>query len=260
MSKRCRAIRVSALVFLSTGLVACSGSSGGTTAADSESAGVADETSTTEETSAIATPGENTVAPPQPAPPQQPEPQPDPEPQPQPDPEPQPEPEPQPDPVSPPTPPTPPPVASIVSALEGDWTTGCFPFDRTANTQSSLLTLSISGTSSVYTAYSYSDFNCSVPAISPDTGAVIINGNEDILEFPEQSVTTSLGEASFINFTTVAATVDSMPVPAEFFEPSTWFSIYTITDDGRLFFGNGASFSEEARPLDLDVFFYYIRL
>ncbi len=151
-------------------------------------------------------------------------------------------------------------VPATASALEGDWTTGCFPFDRTANTQSALLTLSISGTSSVYTAYSYSDFNCSVPAISPDTGAVIVNGNEDFLEFPEESVSTSLGEASFINFTTVSITVDSMPVPSEFVEPTTLYSIYRITDDGRLYFGNGASTSLEARPLTLDVFFYYIRL
>ena len=148
----------------------------------------------------------------------------------------------------------------MVSELEGDWTTGCFPFQGAANTQSSLLTLSISGNTSVYTAYSYSDLDCGVPAISPETGAPIVNGNEDLLEFPDESVNTSLGEASFINFTTQSATVDSMPVPDEFFEPTTLYSIYTITDDGRLFFGNGASNSPENRPLTLDVFFYYFRL
>lgn len=146
------------------------------------------------------------------------------------------------------------------NALQGNWTTGCFAFDRTANTQSAVLTLSINGTSSVYTAFSYSDLNCSVPAISPETGAVIENGNTDFLEFPAQTVMTSLGEASFINFTTESVTVDSMPLSPEDFQPITLFSIFLVTDDGRLFFGNGSSTSEETRPLTLDVFFNYIRL
>jgi len=156
-------------------------------------------------------------------------------------------------------PPVPEPVPPTLSALDGDWTTGCFLFEGAGNSQSSILTLSINGTSSVYTAYSYSDLNCSVPAIS-DTGAVILNGNEDMLEFPDQTVATSLGEASFINFTTMSAIVDSMPIPDEYVAGTRLYSIYTVTDDGRLFFGNGASNSPETRPLTLDVFFYYIRM
>ena len=156
-------------------------------------------------------------------------------------------------------PPAPEPVPPTLSALDGDWTTGCFLFEGAGNSQSSVLTLSINGTSSVYTAYSYSDLNCSVPAIS-DTGAVILNGNEDMLEFPDQTVATSLGEASFINFTTMSAIVDSMPIPDEYVAGTRLYSIYTVTDDGRLFFGNGASSSPETRPLTLDVFFFYIRM
>ena len=156
-------------------------------------------------------------------------------------------------------PPAPEPVPPTLSALDGDWTTGCFLFEGAGNSQSSILTLSINGTSSVYTAYSYSDLNCSVPAIS-DTGAVILNGNEDMLEFPDQTVATSLGEASFINFTTMSAIVDSMPIPDEYVAGTSLYSIYTVTDDGRLFFGNGASSSPETRPLTLDVFFFYIRM
>ena len=156
-------------------------------------------------------------------------------------------------------PPAPEPVPPTLSALDGDWTTGCFLFEGAGNSQSSVLTLSINGASSVYTAYSYSDLNCSVPAIS-DTGAVILNGNEDMLEFPDQTVATSLGEASFINFTTMSAIVDSMPIPDEYVAGTSLYSIYTVTDDGRLFFGNGASSSPETRPLTLDVFFFYIRM
>ena len=147
----------------------------------------------------------------------------------------------------------------MAGALDGDWTTGCFLFDGEGNTQSSLLTLSISGTSSTFTAFSYSDLDCSVPAIS-ETGAVILNGNEDILEFPDETVTTTLGEASFINFTTQSSIVDSMPVPPEFFEPITLYSIYTITNDGRLFFGSSSSTTPANRPTTLDVFFYYSRM
>ena len=155
--------------------------------------------------------------------------------------------------------PDPQPPQPMAGALDGDWTTGCFLFDGEGNTQSSLLTLSISGTSSTFTAFSYSDLDCSVPAIS-ETGAVILNGNEDTLVFPDETVTTTLGEASFINFTTQSSIVDSMPVPPEFFEPITLYSIYTITNDGRLFFGSSSSTTPANRPTTLDVFFYYSRM
>ena len=240
-------------MLLITGLVACGGSSGGVTAVDFESPNGTDQTAVTDETSVVAAPSENPTVPPASAPEPVPAPAPEPVPAPTPEPVPAPTPEPVPAPAPEPVPPT-------LSALDGDWTTGCFLFQGAGNTQSSLLTLSINGTSSVYTSYSYSDFNCSGPAISPDTGAVILNGNEDILEFPDQTVATSLGEASFINFTAMSAIVDSMPIPDEYVAGIRQYSIYTITDDGRLFFGNGASSSPETRPLTLDVFFFYIRM
>ena len=250
-------------MLLITGLVACGGSSGGVTAVDFESPNGTDQTAVTDETSVVAAPSENPTVPPasapEPVPAPAPEPVPAPAPEPVPAPAPEPVPAPTPEPVPAPTP-EPVPVPPTLSALDGDWTTGCFLFDGDGNTQSSLLTLSINGTSSVYTSYSYSDFNCSVPAISPDTGAVILNGNEDFLEFPDQTVATSLGEASFINFTAMSAIVDSMPIPDEYVAGIRQYSIYTITDDGRLFFGNGASSSPETRPLTLDVFFFYIRM
>ena len=263
MSKFPRALRAPTCGLLVTGLVACGGSGGGVVAVDSESPNGTDQTAVTDETSVVAAPSENPTVPPasapEPVPAPAPEPVPAPAPEPVPAPAPEPVPAPTPEPVQAPTP-EPVPVPPTLSALDGDWTTGCFLFDGDGNTQSSLLTLSINGTSSVYTAYSYSDLNCSVPAISPDTGAVILNGNEDILEFPDQTVATSLGEASFINFTAMSAIVDSMPIPDEYVAGIRQYSIYTITDDGRLFFGNGASSSPETRPLTLDVFFFYIRM
>ena len=132
-----------------------------------------------------------------------------------------------------------------MSELDGNWTTGCFPFDGQGNTQSALLTLSFDGSSSVYTEYAYSDTNCSVPAILPETGEVIEIEIVDSLEFPGESVSTALGEAHFINFTSGA---------------TTRYTIYTITDDGQLYFGDGISDSPETRPLTLDVFFFYIRM
>ena len=263
MSKFPRALRAPTCGLLVTGLVACGGSGGGVVAVDSESPNGTDQTAVTDETSVVAAPSENPTVPPasapEPVPAPAPEPVPAPAPEPVPAPAPEPVPAPTPEPVPAPTP-EPVPVPPTLSALDGDWTTGCFLFDGDGNTQSSLLTLSINGTSSVYTSYSYSDFNCSVPAISPDTGAVILNGNEDIFEFPDETVATSLGEASFINFTAMSAIVDSMPIPDEYVAGIRQYSIYTITDDGRLFFGNGASSSPETRPLTLDVFFFYIRM
>ena len=147
----------------------------------------------------------------------------------------------------------------IVSALEGTWSSGCFPFQGGGNEQSRLLTLAVEGSTSVSTMFSYSDLNCSVPVIpSIENGVAIESSMVDSVEFPEQTVTTSLGEASFINFTTVSMTVDGV---TEILGSSTRFTIFLITDDGQLFFGaGGASNSPESRPQTLDLFFPLIRL
>ena len=150
-------------------------------------------------------------------------------------------------------------VAPIVSALEGTWTSGCFLFEGNGNEQSRLLTLAVEGSTSVSTMFSYSDLNCSVPVIpSIENGVAIESSMVNSVEFPEQTVTTSLGEASFINFTTVSMTVDGV---TEILGSSTRFTIFLITDDGQLFFGaGGASNSPESRPQTLDLFFPLIRL
>ena len=147
----------------------------------------------------------------------------------------------------------------IVSALEGTWSSGCFPFQGGGNEQSRLLTLAVEGSTSVSTMFSYSDLNCSVPVIpSIENGVAIESSMVNSVEFPEQTVTTSLGEASFINFTTVSMTVDGV---TEILGSSTRFTIFLITDDGQLFFGaGGASNSPESRPQTLDLFFPLIRL
>ena len=152
---------------------------------------------------------------------------------------------------------TPDPVASVTSGLVGDWTTGCFAFDGVFSTQSELLTLSFDDNTEVFNSASFSDLNCTVPTISPETGAVVASTTVNSLEFPGESVTTSLGDASFINFTTESTTVDGVPVSEEFLGQRR-FSIYSVSEDGRLFFGRSGN-TPESRPTTLDVFFFFVR-
>lgn len=146
------------------------------------------------------------------------------------------------------------PVPQIAREMDGSWTTGCFPFEGGGDSQSRVLTLVIEGDTSVFTAFSYSDLNCSVPATPIDGVIATESSNTDSLEFPDQTVSTSLGEASFINFTTESFTNDGVTEPGS----GTVFSIFIIDDD-RLFFGAGASTTPENRPLTLDLFFFYTR-
>ena len=136
------------------------------------------------------------------------------------------------------------PLHPIAELLQGNWTTGCFLFEGEANSQSSRIDFTVEGSSSVFEEVQFSDLNCSVPAVSPITGDELMSRFEDIIVFPGETVATSLGEAPFINF---------------FNGSSTRFSIFTITPDDQLFFGNGISNTEDNRPLSLDVFFYYHR-
>lgn len=132
----------------------------------------------------------------------------------------------------------------IAASLQGSWTTGCFLFEGEANSQSSRSNFTVAGNTSVAESRRFADFNCSVPAVFPDTGEEVMTRFEDTIIFPGETVATTLGEAPFINF---------------FNGSSTRFSIFTITPDNRLFFGDGISNTEENRPLTLDVFFYLRR-
>ena len=136
------------------------------------------------------------------------------------------------------------PLHPIAELLQGSWTTGCFLFDREGNAQSSRTDFTVAGSSSVFEVRRYADLNCTVPAMSSTTGEELRTRIEDTIVFPGETVATTLGEALFLNF---------------FNGSSTRYTIFTITPDERLFFGNGISTSEENRPLTLDVFFYHHR-
>jgi len=147
------------------------------------------------------------------------------------------------------------PAPPVTREIEGSWTTGCFPFEGGGDSQSRVLTLVIEGETSVFTTFSYSDLNCSVP-VTPISGVIATeSSNTDSLEFPEETVTTSLGEASFINFTTESFTTDGVTVSGG----GTVFTIFIIDDEDRLFFGAGSGNSPETRPATLDLFFFYTR-
>ena len=136
------------------------------------------------------------------------------------------------------------PLHPIAELLQGSWTTGCFLFDREGNAQSSRTDFTVAGSSSVFEVRRYADLNCTVPAMSSTTGEELRTRIEDTIVFPGETVATTLGEALFLNF---------------FNGSSTRYTIFTITPDERLFFGNGISTTEENRPLTLDVFFYHHR-
>ena len=136
------------------------------------------------------------------------------------------------------------PLHPIAQSLQGNWTTGCFLFDREGNAQSSRTDFTVAGSSSVFESRRYADTNCTVPAVSSTTGEELMTRFEDTIIFPRETVATTLGEAPFLNF---------------FNGSSTRFTIFTITPDERLFFGDGISTTEENRPLTLDVFFYHHR-
>ena len=136
------------------------------------------------------------------------------------------------------------PLHPIAELLQGRWTTGCFLFEGEANSQSSRSDFTVMGNTSVAESRRFADFNCSVPAVFPDTGEEVMTRFEDIIIFPGETVATTLGEAPFINF---------------FNGSSTRFSIFTVTPEDRLFFGDGISNTEENRPLTLDVFFFLQR-
>ena len=136
------------------------------------------------------------------------------------------------------------PLHPIAELLQGRWTTGCFLFEGEANSQSSRSDFTVMGNTSVAESRRFADFNCSVPAVFPDTGEEVMTRFEDTIIFPGETVATTLGEAPFINF---------------FNGSSTRFSIFTVTPEDRLFFGDGISNTEENRPLTLDVFFFLQR-
>ena len=73
-------------------------------------------------------------------------------------------------------------------------------FEGEGNSQSSLLTLTIEDNVSVFEGRSYTDLNCTVPAVSAVTGDELVDRVEDTLIFPGDTVATSLGEAPFIDF------------------------------------------------------------
>ena len=139
-------------------------------------------------------------------------------------------------------------VELLQEMLQGNWTTGCFLSAGAGNSQSSEITFSVEGNSSVFEERSYTDLNCTVPAVSPVTGDDLVERIEDTLVFPGGTVATSLGVAPFIDFINAS---------------SSRFSIFTINQEvqnDRLFFGAGISDTPENRPLTLDEFFYYERV
>ena len=152
-------------------------------------------------------------------------------------------------------------VAPLQSDLQGSFTSGCVFDPLPGSAQGSFTeTVAIEGNTLIGTLLSFSDDNCSVPALP----AEFIT--EESLVLPGGSVTTSFGEAAFIDVTLESFTIDGELAP-EFLaltEPDVTFTIFLITNDGLWFtgetFGINDGSSPERRPTTLDFGFALTRL
>ena len=154
------------------------------------------------------------------------------------------------------------------SVLEGSWTTGCVLEDENFPEDGyTIFNLTIEGDTLDAVEFGFTDSACSIPTI--DSATIEISFS---LEFPDGSVTTSLGEASFIDLTPESVTIDGeqlTPAQQAALEElglfDTVFDIFLIDSEGRLYFGDTDvegqnATTAEMRPQTLDTFGAFIRL
>lgn len=147
-----------------------------------------------------------------------------------------------------------------LSALEGTWIRSCSLIDPDdAESGYGIETTVVTGSIATSTLFAFSDNLCAT-ALTPFEFLTV-----ESLEFPPGSVTTSMGEASFIDSTIEEFTADGEPVTdlSEFGLLENTFNIFLITDDELVFSGDldeAAGDSPETRPTTLDPDTFFIRL
>ncbi len=159
---------------------------------------------------------------------------------------------------------TTPPVTSSDSALNGTWIRSCGVSDEDDLSEGyEIINLTFNGDTGTSTVYSYSDASCSTPTTQgPQVIALEVS-----FVFPDGSVTTSLGDAKYIDVTTEGATADGVQVPNATGFTETLYDIYLVTNDGKLYFGNDNELddsangdSPETRPQTLETTFFFTRM
>lgn len=153
------------------------------------------------------------------------------------------------------------PVVPTQADLQGSFTSGCVFDPLSGSSEGSFTeTITVEGNTLVGTLLSFTDNDCTVPALPAEFVT------EESFVLPGGSVTTSLGEAAFIDVTLESLTEDG-ELTSEFLaltEPDVTFTIFLITTDGLWFsgetFGINDGSSPALRPATLDTDFAFTRL
>ena len=144
-------------------------------------------------------------------------------------------------------------LASAAIGFDGTWESNCAQELPFAGAEFQQATLVADGNEYSTTIRAFLDSDCSVPSDPAVTTSVFLS------QFPGGSVTTPLGEASFIDNTLVGLDIDGFDA-FEFGQQTgvipVQYNIFLLGSDGRLYFGE-PGFSLDARPVELktDVFF-----
>ena len=144
-------------------------------------------------------------------------------------------------------------LASPATGFDGTWESNCAQELPFAGSEFQQATLVAEGNTSTSTIRSFLDSDCSVPS----NPAVAIS--EFSSQFPGGSVTTPLGEASFIDDRLVGFVIDgfdAFELGQQTGVDPVQYNIFLVGTDGRLYFGE-PGFTLEDRPTELktDVFF-----
>jgi len=100
-------------------------------------------------------------------------------------------------------------AGQVNSALEGTWRFDCQSDGDGEDEEFEKGTLTVSGTTATSVVASYIDSDCTIPGEFAN-GRLVTS-----LEFPGGSVQTSLGAATFVNFTLESSEVNGVPLSAE---------------------------------------------
>ena len=136
----------------------------------------------------------------------------------------------------------------LMSAFDGTWESNCAQELPIPGSEFQQATLVADGDAYTTTIRSFSDSDCSVPAVP----SVVVS--DFSIQLPGGSVPTPFGDATFIDVMLEGLTIDgfdSFALSQQIGIPSAQFDIFVIGSDGLLYFGVPA-LSAENRPTEVN--------
>ena len=136
----------------------------------------------------------------------------------------------------------------LMSAFDGIWESNCAQELPIPGSEFQQATLVADGDAYTTTIRSFSDSDCSVPAVP----SVVVS--DFSIQLPGGSVPTPFGDATFIDVMLEGLTIDgfdSFALSQQIGIPSAQFDIFVIGSDGLLYFGVPA-LSAENRPTEVN--------